>query len=254
MRNFMTIQQLAIELDKKIPPSLSEPWDNDGIMVLPDKNAEVKRVLCALECTSRSIEIAKECGCNVILTHHPLVFKPLSAITPTDCVAKRVIECIKNDIAVLSYHTRLDIVEGGVNDMLASLLGIKNAEAFVPYGRIGDVGEQSFEAFAKLVSERLKVDDLNLVKANDTVKRVAVISGCGKDEIKEVIAAGADTFVTGEVMHSHMVECRELGLNLICATHYATERFISRKLADIVDELGLERDIYDFIKEEEYGI
>lgn len=250
----MTVEQLAVELDKIIPASLSEEWDNDGRMVIPNPDAEVKRVLCALDCTSYTIELAKKNGCNVILTHHPLIFKTLSALNPSNTVAKRVIACIKNDIAVLSYHTRLDIVEGGVNDMLAGLLGIENTQAFVPYGRIGDVEEQRFEDFAKKVSEVLKTECLSLVKSSDLVKRVAIVSGSGKDEIKAVVAAGADTFVTGEVMHNHMLECKELGLNLICATHYATERFISRKLADIVAGLGLERDIYDFSKEDEYGI
>ncbi len=250
----MTVEQLAVELDRIISPSLSEPWDNDGRMVIPSPDAQIKRVLCTLECTSNSIEIAKKLGCNVILTHHPLIFKGISSVTSDNPVGKRVVQCIKDDIAVLSYHTRLDIMEGGVNDMLAELLGLKNTQSFIPYGRIGEVEEQSFENFAKTVSEKLKVNNLNLVKSQETVKRVAVISGCGKDEINEVISAGADTFVTGEVMHNHMVECRELGLNLICGTHYGTERFISWKLAEIARELGLEADIYDFTKEEEYGI
>lgn len=252
----MTIEQLAKELDKIIPPELSEPWDNDGRMVVPDGSAEVTRVLCTLECTSVSINTAKRQGCNVILTHHPLVFKPLSSLDSGDCVGKRVIDCVKSGIAVLSYHTRLDILEGGVNDMLADMLGLKNTEAFVPFGRLGEIEEQSFEAFAKTVANQLAIPDseLRLVKARDRVNRVAVISGCGKDEISQAIAAGADTFVTGEVMHNHMVECKEQGLNLICATHYATERFICRKLGDIVHGLGLKHDIYEFVKEEEYGI
>lgn len=250
----MTVEQLAVELDRIISPSLSEPWDNDGRMVIPSPDAQVKRVLCTLECTSNSIKIAKKLGCNVILTHHPLIFKGISSVTSSNPVGKRIIQCIKDDIAVLSYHTRLDIMEGGVNDILSELLGLNNTQSFIPYGRIGDVEEQRFENFAKNVSEKLKVNNLSLVKSRNTVKRVAVISGCGKDEINEVISAGADTFVTGEVMHNHMVECRELGLNLVCGTHYGTERFISWKLAEIARELGLEADIYDFTKEEEYGI
>jgi putative NIF3 family GTP cyclohydrolase 1 type 2 len=91
------------------------------------------------------------------------------------------------------------------------------------------------------------------VKASDTVKRVAVVSGCGKDEINAVIAAGADTFVTGEVMHNHMIDCKELGLNLICGTHYATERIIVPILAEMVNKY-VPCDIYMFGREEEYGI
>lgn len=254
--DFMTIQELANKLDKIISPDLSEPWDNDGRMVIPNPDEEVTRVLCTLDCTSHSIEMAKNSGCNVIVTHHPLIFKPVGAVNYADSVGKRIVECIKSGIAVLSYHTRLDIMEGGVNDMLCGLLGIKNAQAFIPYGRIGDVDKQPFEEFAKKVVSALKIgkNEPALVKSSATVKRVAVVSGCGKDEIKDVIAAGADTFVTGEVMHSHMIDCKELGLNLICGTHYATERFISWKLGEIIRSLGLNTDIYDFTKEEEYGI
>ncbi len=251
----LTIEKFAKELDKLIPNDLSEPWDNDGIDVLPDKDAKVTRVLCALDCTSTAIKAAKESGCNVIVTHHPLVFKPLDAVSANDSVGKRVIECIKNGIAVISFHTRLDIVENGVNDVLAGALGLKNAESFIPYGRIGEVDEQTFENFAKTVADALEIDksELSLVKSSEKVKRVAVVSGSGKDEISACISAGADTFVTGEVMHNHMLDCKELGLNLICATHYATERIVLPMLAETVGKFA-PCDIYQFTRETEYGI
>ena len=251
----MTVEQLARILDNEISPELSESWDNDGRMVIPDPEAEVTKVLCALDCMSVAIDLAIKNGCNVIVTHHPLIFKPLGAVVPDDSVGRRVIECIKRGIAILSYHTRLDSMQGGVNDTLANLLGIKNSGAFLPFGRIGDVDEQRFYDFAKKTAETLSLDicSLGLVKATETVKRVAVISGCGKDEIKEVIAAGADTFVTGEVMHNHMIDCKELGLNLICGTHYATERIIVPVLADIIRK-HVPCDVYQFTKESEYGI
>ena len=252
----MTIEQLASYLEERIPKSLSEPWDNDGRMVIPDSEAEVTKVLCALDCTSVAIEKAKELGCNVILTHHPLIFKGVGSVTPCDSVGKRIIDCIKSGIAVLSYHTRLDSMDGGVNDTLAKCICVENAEAFLPYGRIGDVKEQSFEDYARLVENNLelKQGEMGLVKARDTVRRVALVSGSGKDEIKAALNAGADTFVTGEVMHNHMIDCKELGLNLICGTHYATERIILPFLGGIVGEMGLEAEIYQFIREEEYGI
>ncbi len=249
----MTVQQLADVLDKRIPCDLSEPWDNDGRMIIPNPDSEITRVLCALDCTSCTIEKAKKLGCNVIVTHHPLIFKPIGAVLPFDSVGKRVIECIKNNIAVLSYHTRLDSMTGGVNDCLADMLGLKDSAAFLPFARVGTVETQTFEEFAETVSQRLGVDSLTLVKSQANCHRVAVISGCGKDEIDAVISAGADTFVTGEVMHNHMIDCKELGLNLICATHYATERVVLPVLADIIKEYA-NCDVYSFTREEEYGI
>ena len=232
---FMTIEQLARFLDNEISTEYSEAWDNDGRMVVPNPDDEVTKVLCALDCTSEAIKEAKKLGCNVIVTHHPLIFKPLASLRTDDSVGKRVVECIKSGISVLSYHTRLDVIENGVNDTLAGLLGIENASSFLPYGRIGDVCEQSFCDFAKSVAEKLGLEayELSLVNASNRVKRVALVSGCGKDEIVAAISAGADTFVTGEVMHNHMIDCKELNLNLVCGTHYATERIILPKLSEI---------------------
>jgi len=250
----MKVNELSSYLENKIPIALSEPWDNDGRMVVPNGEAEVAGVLVALDCTSKAIERAAELGCNVIVTHHPLVFKPLANLTDGDNVGKRVLNCVQNGIAVLSYHTRLDSMEGGVNDCLADAIGLKETSAFLPYGRIGDVDAQSFEAFAEHVSRTLGVQNPSLVKASDKVERVAIVSGCGKDEIAEVIAAGADTFVTGEVMHNHMLECKEQGLNLICATHYATERVVLPFLRGLIAECGVRVELLSFEREDEYGI
>ena len=183
----MTVKELAVYLDERIPASLSEPWDNDGRMVIPNGDAQVTGVLCALDCTGGAIARAKELGCNVILTHHPLIFKPLASLTETDSVDKRVLACVEGGIAVLSYHTRLDCLEGGVNDCLAKAIGLKNTIAFLPYGRIGEVAEQSFEQFADLVENALETKELALVKATPKVKKVALVSGSGKDEMVRLL-------------------------------------------------------------------
>lgn len=250
----MTISELASQLNTRIPPEFSESWDNDGVMVLPDGDAEVTGVLCALDCTSVAVEQAKKNGCNVIVTHHPLLFRPINRLTCTDSVGKRVLECVKEGIAVLSYHTRLDSLPGGVNDCLALTLGISDTEAFLPFARIGSVPEMSFEAFAEHVSKALGTRHIQCVKARPTVRRVALVSGSGKDEICAALAAGADTFVTGEVMHNHMIDCREYGLNLICATHFATERIVIPALAEMVRSMGARTVEYLFDEQLEYGI
>ncbi len=251
---FMTIFDLINYLGEKIPSSLSEPWDNDGDMVVPDRNVSVTGVLCALDCTTGAIEYAKAQGCNVILTHHPLIFKPLSRLTDTDSVGKRVLDCAKNGIAVLSYHTRLDSLAGGVNDCLAQAIGLANVVSFLPYGRLGEVQEQTFEDFSAHVASALDTQELALVKAAPTVRKVALVSGSGKDEIYDVLRAGADTFLTGEANHSAMLDCKELGLNLICATHYATERVVLPFLQELVRSAGIRAEMYPFRREAEYGI
>lgn len=236
----LTVGQLGKLLEEKIPASLREPWDHDGVMVLPDRNAPVTRVLCALDCTSDVIASAKARGCNVIVTHHPLLFHPLPSLCEEDSVGKRVLACVQAGISVFSFHTRLDCMEGGVNDCLASLLGLQNCSAFLPYGRIGDAPTQlqTFEAFSAFVGEQLGVVPFPTVRAQETVRRVAIVAGCGKDEIPAVLAAGADTFVTGEVLHNHLIDCRELGLNLLCVTHKASEQPVLPFLRSLVEACG----------------
>ena len=241
-------------MERSVPAAFSESWDRDGVMVLPDADAEVTGVLCALDCTSVAIEKAVSLGCNVIVCHHPLIFQPLETVTESDPTAKRVLSCVKNGIAVLSFHTRLDSMPGGVNDCLAEAIGVRNAEAFLPFARIGDVEEQSFETFRKAVSRGLQIEPLICVKSHESVRRVALMSGSGKDGIADAVKAGADTYVTGEVRHENMIECREYGINLICASHHATERIVLPKLAEIVSEIGAPAKIHQFTESEEYGI
>lgn len=250
----LTVGQLEKLLEERIPAALREPWDHDGRMVLPDASAPVTGVLCALDCTSDVIRYAKERGCNVIVTHHPLLFDPLQAVHAEDSVGKRVLACVQAGISVFSFHTRLDCMEGGVNDCLARLLELQNCRAFVPFGRIGEVPAQlrTFSAFSAFVAEKVGVVPSPCVHAQDTVHRVAIIAGCGKDEIGEVIASGADTFVTGEVMHNHLIDCRELGLNLLCVTHEASERVVLPFLSELVAAAcssigcGVQAEIYPF--------
>lgn len=242
----LTVGQLGTLLEEKIPASLREPWDHDGAMVVPDREKPVTKVLCTLDCTSGAIAYAKEHGCNVIVTHHPLLFHPLPALVEEDSVGKRVLACVQAGIAVFSFHTRLDCMEGGVNDCLASLLELQNCTPFVPYGRVGEVPAnlRSFDAFSDFVEETLWTAPFPTVKAREEVRRVAIVAGCGKDEIQAVLASGADTFVTGEVLHNHLIDCRELGLNLLCVTHEASERPVLPFLQELVQNLGAEAEIY----------
>ena len=250
----MKIRDFAAKMDALIPKTLSEVWDHDGVMIMPNGEQEVTKVLCALDCTSLAVEKAVSLGCNVIVTHHPILFSPLASLTSDDEVGKRVLACVQNGIAVLSYHTRLDSMEGGVNDKLGERIGLLNPTPFLPYGRIGNVEEQSFDTFCENVKKNLQVEALQCVRCHDTVSRVALVSGSGKSAVADAFHAGADTFVTGECSHEGMIACKEYGMNLICATHYATERVVLPFLASLVKECNADAVVHDFLSKDEYGI
>lgn len=243
--------------DTILPKTLSEPWDKDGVMILPDSDLQVNRVLIALDATSTAIEKAKSLSAQLIITHHPLIFKALPALDIQDPNSKRVINCIKNNIAVLSYHTRLDEADGGVCDCLARQAGLINIQKMSPCGRIGELEKETdFDTFAAHIRNTLSIDTITGVKCNDKVRKVAVVSGSGKDFILDAKKAGADTFLTGEVSHSGLIEAKEIGLNMICATHHATENTVLPTLKELLlrrfPELSVT--VMPFTAEDEYGI
>lgn len=251
------IRDIITYFDAVLPKTLSEPWDNDGVMILPDSNLQINRVLIALDATSAVIEKAKSISAQLIITHHPLIFKALPALDFNDPNGKRAIACIKSNIAVLSYHTRLDESDGGVCDCLALQAGLINIQKMTPCGRIGELEEETdFDTFTEQVKKALQIEHIYGVKCTDKVKKVAVVSGSGKDFIRDAKNAGADTFLTGEVSHSGLIEAKEIGLNLICATHHATENTVLPALKELLIKRfpELEVTVMPFTSEDEYGI
>ncbi len=237
----MTVGELYAFLNEKIPPSLSCDWDNDGLMCCPDPEAEVNKVLVALDVTAKVVQEAITGGYNVILSHHPLIFSPLRAVEPTDHVARKVIDLLRAGVTVMSFHTRLDAVEGGVNDVLAAALGLKNVETFGENGEaIGRVGTleapTTLAAFAKTVKRATGADAVQVSDAGKPVYRVAVLGGSGSDDVRAAKKAGADTYVSGELKHNYLTDAPECGINLIAAGHFYTENLVCERIREWVLE------------------
>lgn len=246
----MTVKELYKKLSAVMPENLSEEWDNDGLMCSADTSAEVKRVLLTLDVTEEIVDYAIERKYDLIISHHPLIFRPVSKISEDNHVTRKIIKLINNDISVFSFHTRLDKVSGGVNDCLARLVGLNDVCTFGDgeLGRIGSLpGEMEFDEFCDHVKTALGVSSLHIANAYNTVKRVAVVGGDGKDFVKDAVTGGADTYLSGRLSYNVMEEAAELGINLIEAGHYYTEvpvlSFLSELLVSC--ELGLTVDIAD---------
>ncbi len=243
----MKVSELYAFLDERIPTALRCEWDNDGLMCCPDPDREVRRVLLALDITEDVVKTAVEQKYDVILSHHPLVFRPVKALTPEKGVSRKLIGLVQNGISAMSFHTRLDAVDGGVNDVLAGLLGLQNAETFGPDGeKMGRVGSLSYacgvDEFAARVKEILGAPTV-LVSGRREVSRVAVLGGNGDDFIDSAIAAGADTFVSGRLGYHPMTDAPEMGINLIEAGHYFTERPILKALSSLLREAASDMEI-----------
>ena len=227
----MTVRTIYEKLCERIPEDLREIWDNDGLMCSSDDGREVKRALVTLDVTEDIVDYAISHDIDLIVSHHPLIFKPLASVTEDSHVARKVIKLIKNDVSVMSFHTRADKVEGGVNDILAEILGLKNVAPFGEgdLGRIGTLPEElNMEDFSYLLKGLLDCDGVKVSDALIPVQRVAVVGGDGKSYVSAALKAGADTFVSGRIGYNVMAEAGEMGINLIEAGHFFTEHPVTQ--------------------------
>ena len=237
----MTVRELYAFLNEKIPPSLSCTWDNDGLMCCPDPDREVRRVLVALDITAEVVKTAIEGGYDVVISHHPLIFSPLRAVEPSDHVARKVIDLLCGGVAAMSFHTRLDAVEGGVNDVLAEVLGLCDVTPFgldgEAIGRIGTLKKtMALAEFAALVKRATGAEQVLVSNAGRSVYRVAVLGGSGSDDVKAAERAGADTYLSGELKHNWLTDAPERGMNLVAAGHFYTENPVCARLRELIRE------------------
>lgn len=246
----MTVKELYNKFSHRIPEALREPWDNDGLMCSADVTAEVKRVLVTLDVTEEIVDYAIKRSYDLIISHHPLIFHPVSKISEDEHVARKIIKLINNDISVFSFHTRADKVAGGVNDCLAAALRLSECEP-LPEDGLGRVGflsqDMEFDEFAEHVKCALGADGIRVSNGYNVVRRVAVVGGDGKDYVAAAIAADADTYVTGTLSYNVMEEAAERGINLIEAGHYYTEAPVLNFFAELASsfDMGLTVDIAD---------
>ncbi len=228
-------------MDSAAPYDTQMPWDNSGLMT-GRFDGEVSGIMLALDCTNDVIEQARKQKCNLILVHHPLIFNPIKSVqggTP-------VYNAVKNEIAVLSAHTNLDMAKGGVNDALCSVLGIMNVEPLyaegTPIMRMGTINECSAGMFASFVSEKLN-NSVKFYNCGRAVNKVAVCGGAAGEYVRYAYDAGCDTFVTGEAKHHEYLEAEAAGINLVVAGHFSTENpvidVLKRELTRAFPEMSI---------------
>lgn len=237
----MTVRELYAFLEEKMPRSLSCDWDNDGLMVCPDDTREVRRVLVALDITAAVAEQAIKEGYDLVVSHHPLIFHPLKAVAPGEATVNKVIRLLTSGVSAMSFHTRLDAVTGGVNDVLANAIGLQNVTPFGKDGEeIGRIGTlptaMALKDFAALVKEVTGAPYVQISDAGKLVSRVAVLGGGGAGESGAAAAAGADTYLTGDLRHDQLTEAPERGMHMIAGGHFFTENLVCNRICEMLYE------------------
>ena len=228
----MTVQNIFDFLNKKFPTDTACDFDNVGILV-GDKDAKVTKALVTLDCTKHAINQAVDLGCELIITHHPVIFNPLKNVLKDSIV----FELIRNNISVISMHTNLDQGENGVNDTLCEVLNPLTKEVFI--------GHDGF-AFRKCRISPILSDDLadklnfklgggiKYVPCDKQIENILVCGGSGGNFIADAIINGCDALLTADVKHNHFLDAQNNNIALFDAGHFNTEDVIVEPLKNLL--------------------
>jgi dinuclear metal center YbgI/SA1388 family protein len=235
-------------LDGKVPFASQMSFDNAGFLV-GHGEGQVKRVLVALDITEQVAQEAAQVGAQLIVSHHPVIWEGAKSVTDGTILGRKLLALVENGLAAICAHTNLDAARGGVNDALAAALGLTDTALLKTYGtypdgtaygieRTGSLtgGLLSLVEFAAQVKEKLGSNGVRYVDADRPVQKVAVGGGSCSSSMRDVLAAGCDTFVTADVKYDGFLDAKAMGLNLIDAGHYPTENVVCPVLASWLRE------------------
>lgn len=230
----MTVQNIFDFLESKFPVETACDFDNVGILV-GDGNSVVKKALIALDCTALTVKEAVENGCNLIITHHPVIFNPLKNVLKGSIVYS----LIENGISVISMHTNLDIAENGVTETLSKVLSPKTLENVTAHDGFTlkkcTVSPISSDDLADLLKTRLG-GSVKYMPTEKLIENVLFCSGGGGAFIEDAISNNCDALVTADVKHSHFLLAQHHGVALFDAGHFNTEDVVVEPLKDLLSK------------------
>ncbi|MCI1779498.1 MAG: Nif3-like dinuclear metal center hexameric protein [Bacteroidales bacterium] len=217
-------RDLVAPLERIAPPDNQEEWDNCGFSA-GDPDGEVEHALLALDCTEAVMDEAVENGCDIIITHHPLIFGGIKSVTPETVAGRIIIKAVKNGVTVYSLHTCLDKADPGINTLMTDKIGLRNVSELSEcgIGRVGDLQEPlAPQDFVKYVKDLYGLPHVRCSALTSCrVRRVAVCGGNGRSLISDAVASGAQAYVTGDLGY-HDYYC-DKDFMVIDIGHYASE-------------------------------
>lgn len=232
----MDLDSLIETLEAIAPPELADPIDDGRIGLISRGRDDVNSIAVALDPTANVIQKAIQADADILITHHTLIWNPITKV-PVG-IQKQLTLILENDLSFYVLHTNYDAAPGGVNEVLANLVGLHDIEPF-GIGRMGTIRPISTSDFVEHVAQKLNTH-VQFVGTR-VIKKVAVIGGSGFDATDQAIAAGADALLSAELSHA-AIRRAEGHLSLIDATHYATEvpamKVLAQRLGgDFIDDI-----------------
>jgi dinuclear metal center YbgI/SA1388 family protein len=260
----MILSEIIKFLDTILRKELALEEDNPGFLI-GNSHKDVKKILIALDCTDEVLNEAIKLQAGLLLVHHPLIYDPLKGITSQDKIQSKILKLIENGIAVYAAHTNYDVMPGGLNQLAAEKIGLKNIVILEPlqgtdnpenkfantgFGRIGDLeSEKALKDFFEELKKRLELESFQWLSNNRAVdqerkiKRVAVINGGANSSAGYLSSPGflsdadgnaADAVIVGELKYSNAIKIAECGIIVIAVGHAESEKLAIDGMAEMI--------------------
>lgn len=248
----MNLKDVIRILEEQAPESIACDWDNVGLLAgRTDK--EVKKIYIALDASDEAVEAAAAAEADLLLTHHPLIFKGIKRIVSEDFIGRRLIKLIRNDIAYYAMHTNFDV--RGMADLSAAMIGLEEPEVLDVTGVFGEKQEgigrvgrlmnpMTAEECAEFVKAVFSLNQINVFGDPDRIlTRAAISPGSGKSEIEHAIAKKADVLITGDIDHHDGIDAAARGLCVMDAGHYGLEHIFVRYMKEYLERHCVELEV-----------
>ncbi|MEE1378448.1 MAG: Nif3-like dinuclear metal center hexameric protein [Oribacterium sp.] len=262
-----TVSMVTEKLEQLAPKAAACDWDNPGLLV-GRSDREVSRIYVALDASCAVVDAAIDAGCDLIVTHHPIIFRGLKSINDQSALGLKLLDLIRNDVSVFSMHTNFDSCPGGMADIVCAALGLRKTGLMEPTGFLPkdtqngaaeglqlrvvetehDVNPDAYGiGFTAELPEMLSAAELatrvkacfglpfvQYYDAGMPIRRIACCPGSGRGELKEVLSLGVDAFLSGDMGHHEGLDLCEEGISLLDAGHYGLEHIFVHYIAEFL--------------------
>ena len=254
----MNSRQLIEILDKLAAPKLAQSWDNTGVS-FGNLDKEISKIMLALEPSEVVIDQAIQEKVDVLITHHPMIFKPVGALSYDSLIGRKITKLAQNDIVAFSMHTNMDVAVMALKS--ADILGLKDAkhlevtyldeatQTVYGFGSIGSVdNELSMLECVDLVKEKLNINTVRVIgDMTKKVKKIAILPGSGKSFISNVLKENVDVLITGDIDYHSASDAIDMGVSIIDAGHFETEHFFVDYMEEFLKKICSDLENTSFI-------
>jgi len=243
----MKIKDILTYLENRFPYELAADFDKNKIgLTIGNLNNDVNGVLCALDLTVDVIEEAVNNNCNLIVSHHPFIFSPITKVLENDEKGALIYKMIKNNISLIAMHTNMDLGKDGVADTLCTMLSMKESNYGIhttnEYARFGVIDKVSLESLANKIKNTFRLDGVKVVgDLNTEITKIGILGGSGghESDILNAVNNNCQCYITGEIKHNVALMANYYNLCLIEVNH-GIEKYVFDKLAiDIEKEFDV---------------